>query len=171
MHSSLSELQFRSFAKHWAHIQTGSLKTTYLESKEVGIRGLGPDKNHPWLSRYEELRNESGVDLKRGFSVSKPHHSRFSTPHIEKDMDGFCRDPTPESRPPWIPGMSFEWIPVSQLLISREFWRILGRVSFAKKTKKNNSPLYSFDMERNPNTIYLFEKLSPRSFQRCYLSV
>ena len=31
----------------------------------------------------------------------------FSTPRIERDMGGFRRDPTPESRPPWIPGMSF----------------------------------------------------------------
>ena len=69
--------------------KAGSIKTTYLESKGVGIRELGPDKKPPYLSRYEELRNESGVDLKLRIPSSNLHHSRCSTPHIEKDVDLF----------------------------------------------------------------------------------
>ena len=60
---------------------------------------------HPYLSRYEELRNGSGVVLKLRIPSSNPHHSRFSPPQIEKDMEDFCRGPTPESRPPWIPDL------------------------------------------------------------------
>ena len=77
-----------------------SLKRHTWNLEEFGIRELGHDKNPPYLSRYEELRNRNGVVLKRGFSASKPHHSRLSTPHIEEDMDAFRLDPTPESRPP-----------------------------------------------------------------------
>ena len=63
-----------------------SLKRHIWNLEEVWIRGLGPDKNHPCLSRYEEFRNESGVVLNRGFSASKPHahaHIDSETRYIE----------------------------------------------------------------------------------------
>ena len=66
--------------------------------EDPGNQELGPDKNPSYLSRYEELRDESGAVLKLGMSSFKQHHSRLLTRHIEKDTKGFCRDPTPDSR-------------------------------------------------------------------------
>ena len=43
---------------------------------------MGPDKTHSYLSRYEELRDETGVVLKLWLPSLAQHHSRPSTPHI-----------------------------------------------------------------------------------------
>ena len=73
---------------------SGFIKTVW-NLEEVGIRGLGPDKAPTDPSRYEELRNWSGVVLKLGISSVKRHHSRITNLHIKKDIDVWCcRDPT-----------------------------------------------------------------------------
>ena len=59
-----------------------------------------------YLSRYEELRGEAYVVLKRRMRALKRHQSRLLTLHNEKGTEGLRQDP---------PGLSIQWCPENKL--------------------------------------------------------